>query len=173
MGLRRNTSEEHDCPSGKGSLLRIREVGPAQRAAETNADVWTSEGRTNDLYDGEAPICEECWMAYLAPIRKWCRSLSDAERFRVPLAAEIRQFPIPKRPLSRATLVYNQLYGDGTYTESVGYWYERDDTFTAELTAYANKHALAFDLEPGPPDRQDQILVSASTSRRRPSTSAR
>jgi hypothetical protein len=105
-------------------------------------------------------------MAYLAPIKKWCRSLDNPNSFRVPLAAAIRGFPVLKQDLSIATVVYNQLYGESLYTESVGYWYQRDDTSTDDLRQYAAAHGLLLDLEPGPPDRRDQMLVSATYTRR-------
>lgn len=107
-------------------------------------------------------------MAYLAPIEKWCRSLDNPDRFLVPLAAAIRGFPVPKQELASATVVYNQLYGESLYTESVGYWYRRDDTCTDDLRQYAATHGLSLDLEPGPPGRRDQILVSATSTRRAP-----
>lgn len=166
--MRRNgvSPPEHHCGAGGGPLLCLREIGPAQRHPSTNADVWRAAGCANALYTEDSPICAACWMAYLAPIDKWCRSLDNPAHFRVPLAPVIRDFPIPQQELSATTIVYNQLYGESLYTESVGYWYERDDACTDDLRQYAEAHGLALDLEPGPPERRDQILVSATYTRR-------
>lgn len=157
---------EHHCGAGGGHILRIREVARERQHPATNADVWLPEGTSNALYTEDSPICPACWMAYLAPIGKWCRSLGDPSHFRVPLAAAIRDFPVPRCRLAPSTVVYNQLYGDNLYTESVGFWYERDDACTKDLQDYADAHGLAIDLEPGPPGRQDQVLISATATRR-------
>jgi hypothetical protein len=157
---------DHQCEPKGAALLKIGEVASAQQLPAINADVWPSEGRANALYGDEAPICPHCWMAYLSPIGKWCRSLGHPDRFRVPLAASIREFPVPDGNLPTSTVVYNQLYGAGAYTESVGYWFERNDDFAESLRKYARQHGLSLDLEPGPTDRKDEVLVSASCSRR-------
>jgi len=165
LGRRLGDAPDHRCKPAGAPVLSIGNVRSGQRNAATNADVWSSDGGSNTLYDDSAPICPQCWMAYLAPIGKWSRSLTAPDQFRVPLAAAIREFPVPRRKLSMSSVVYNQLYGDGSYTESVGYWYERDDSFTKTLRKYAEAHALALDFEPGPPGRQNEVLVSASCSR--------
>jgi len=163
-GAPRVTSPDHHCGGSGGPLLRLSEVAPAQKRPTTNADVWLVEGGANALYSDASPICSACWMAYLAPIDKWSRSLGDPAQFRAPLAAAIRDFPVPAG--SRSSVVYNQLYGVGTFTESVGFWCDRDDSFTETLQAYALTNGLALDFEPGPPGKQDQILVTASHNRR-------
>lgn len=156
----------HLCGAGGGLILKLRDVERAQRCPATNADVWQAEGGPSALYTEETPICAVCWMAYIAPIDKWSRSLGDPARFRVPLAPAIREFPVPRQRLSTSTVVYNQLYGAHQYTESVGYWCERDDAGVRDLQRYASAHGLSLDLEPGPPGKQNQVLVTATHTRR-------
>lgn len=163
-GAPRVKTPEHHCGGGGGPLLRLADVAAERKLPTTNADVWLTEGGANALYSDESPICSACWMAYLAPIDKWSRSLGDPARFKTPLCREIREFPVPER--CRPTVVYNQLYGAGTFTESVGFWCKRDESLTQALQDYAEAHNLALDLEPGPPGKQDQLLVSASHTRR-------
>ena len=165
-GPQRGDAPEHHCGAGGGPILRIRDVARERQHAATNADVWLPEGTSNALYTDDSPICSACWMAYLAPIGKWCRSLGDPSQFRVPLAAAIREFPVARCRLAASTVVYNQLYGGNLFTESVGFWYQRDEARTTDLQEYAQAHGLAIDLEPGPPDRQGQVLVSATYTRR-------
>lgn len=155
---------DHHCGAGGGPILRLRELPRTRRVPASNADIWLIEGGTNALYHDDSPICTACWMAYLDPIDKWSRSLSDPEGFRTPLAPIIRKFPVPAK--SRTSVVYNQLYGAGTFTESVGFWCERDEAYTRGLEDYAMVNGLALDVEPGPPGKQDQVLVSASLTRR-------
>lgn len=157
---------EHHCGAGGGPILRIREVPRERQKPATNADVWLVEGSCNALYTEDSPICAACWMAYLAPIGKWCRSLGDPSHFHVPLAVAIRQFPVARCKVASSSVVYNQLYGGNLYTESVGFWYERDAACTKALEDYATAHGLAIDMEPGPPGRQHEILVSATFTRR-------
>lgn len=166
--MRRNgaTPPEHHCGAGGGPLLCIRQVNSERQRASTNADVWGSAGCANALYTDDSPICSACWMAYLAPIDKWCRSLSDPTGFQVPLAAAILDFPVPERELAATTVVYNQLYGESLYTESVGYWCERDEAYTRDLWQYAEAHGLSLELEPGPPGQRDRVLVSVTSTRR-------
>jgi len=155
---------EHRCGGSGGPLIRLADVAPDQKRPTTNADVWLVEGGANALYSDESPICAECWMAYLAPIDKWSRSLGDPARFKAPLSREIREFPVPER--NRPSVVYNQMYGAGAVTESVGFWCQRDESFTQALQDYALANNLTLDLEPGPPGKKDQLLVSASYTRR-------
>jgi len=157
---------EHPCAPGGGRLLRISDVAREQQGPGTNADVWPATGSTNALYTADSAICAECWLAYLEPIDRWCRSLADPGVFRVPLPAALRAFPLPRAALPAETVMYNQLYGAGLYTESVGYWFERDDSWTKELRKYSREHGLNFDVEAGPPERQGQILAAASCWRR-------
>lgn len=163
-GAPRVKTPEHRCGGTGGPLIRLADVAPDQKRPTTNADVWLVEGGANALYSDESPICAACWMAYLAPIDKWSRSLGDPARFKTPLSREIREFPVPER--NRPTVVYNQLYGAGAITESVGFWCQRDDSLTQALQDYALANNLTLDFEPGPPGKQDQILVSASYTRR-------
>lgn len=163
-GAPRVKAPEHHCGAGAGPLSRLADVPPARKLPATNADVWLVEGGANALYTDDSPICQACWMAYLAPIAKWSRSLVEPSHFLSPLAASIRNFPVPAS--SRATVVYNQLYGAGSFTESVGFWCARDEAFTQTLNDYALAHGLALDVEPGPPAKRDQMLVSASHTRR-------
>jgi hypothetical protein len=167
MGARkqRPTVAEHHCVPAGVPLLRIRDVALERRIAATNADVWPPDGGKNALFEDEAPLCPQCWMAYLAPIGKWCRSLASPDGFWTPLAPAIRRFPVPDLALPASTVIYNQLYGNGAYTESAGYWYERDDPFTRTLRKYAGEHGLTLDIEPGPTGRENELLVYASFSR--------
>jgi hypothetical protein len=157
---------EHPCAAGGGRLLRISDVASERQGPATNADVWPAPGSSNALYTADSAICEACWLAYLAPIDRWCRSLADPHAFRAPLAAALREFPVPRHALPRETVMYNQLYGAGLYSESIGYWYERDDLWTKELRRYSREHGLSLEVDAGPPERQGQVLVSASCWRR-------
>jgi hypothetical protein len=163
-GAPRVKNPEHQCGGGGGPLMRLADVAPDQKRPTTNADVWLAEGGANALYSDDSPICAACWMAYLAAIDKWSRSLADPARFKVPLSRAIREFPVPER--NRPTVVYNQLYGAGNFNESVGFWCQRDESFLQALQDYAEANNLALDLEPGPPGKQDQVLISASHTRR-------
>lgn len=160
----RVAAPDHHCGGGGGPILRLRQVPLDQRRPATNADVWLVDGGASALYHDDSPICGSCWMAYLAPIDQWSRSLTDPGSFRVPLAHVIRTFPLP--PESDTTVVYNQLYGAGSFTESVGFWCSRDDVYERRLEDYAALHGLAFDLEPGPPGKQHLVLISASHTRK-------
>ena len=157
---------EHPCGPDGGRLLRISDVAREQQGPTTNADVWPAAGSSNALYSLDAAICADCWLAYLAPIDRWCRSLAEPGSFRVPLPAALRAFPLPRGALPAQTVMYNQLYGAGLYTESVGYWFERDEGWTKELRRYTREHGLSLDLETGPPERPGQVLVAASCWRR-------
>jgi hypothetical protein len=136
-----------DCPFCGGKLTKVGSVTDDRSKPSRNVAVWNRSICGNMFYNNDSIICTKCWQAHPYFLPYWERSSEAADSFRRPLAADIRQFPVPGAPDAKSSIIYSQKRQRAQVIESLSFWCADSPALLANVRNYAQYHGLSVRTE--------------------------
>jgi hypothetical protein len=133
------------CPIFGGKVTKVGNVTDDKAKPSKNITVWNRSSCGGLVgYGPDSAICTQCWHAHstLKVFDYWERSSVEPDSFLPPLAADIRQFPLPAAKQIKSGIVYSQKCVGTQVTESVAFWCTDSSDVLSAFRDYAQKHDL-------------------------------
>lgn len=154
------------CPECGGALVKHGTVYDDLTKPSKNIAIWNRSSCANPFDDPNEPICTNCWLAYSETLERWERSSELPESFRRPLAAGIRECPLPAREEIKSRVVYSQEIDADGVQESVLFWCVDSAEYIAKVKSFAREHQLTCRVEmQGRIENQVCITVETKTAK--------
>ena len=135
------------CPQCGGALVKAGTIQDDPEQPSKNLAVWNRSSCGNPFYDDDSVICGKCWLAHAKAFDRWERSSVLPQSFRQPLAAAIRDCPLPSAEDTKSLVVYSQQIEAPGVQESVGFWCTDSAEYLAQLKAYTRENKLSFRVD--------------------------